>query len=76
MLKQENKNSVESSKIWNLEQNRLNIIDLPGTNLVPIFDYSLINKMYNGQSFLARFSDNSTSEVRVIDGEFKQVNLS
>lgn len=76
MNKQEDRNSVESSKIWNLEQSRLQIVDLPGTNLSPRFDYTLINKMYNGQSFLARFSDNSTSEVRVIDGDFKQVNLS
>lgn len=75
MIKQENRNSVESSKIWNLEQNKLDIIDLAGDSTNPVFDYSLVNKVPNGYSFVARFTDNTTAEIRILDGEFKKTNL-
>lgn len=75
MLKQEDRTSIESSKIWNLEQNKLKVIDVEGTSSNPLFDYSLINKMSEGESFLGRFADNSTAEVRIINGEFKKINL-
>ena len=74
-IKQEDRNSVESSKIWNLEQSKKQVYDFAGTSSSPIFDYSLINKLDNGSSFTARFSDNSYAEVRVVDGDFKIVSL-
>lgn len=60
-----------SSKVWDLEDEHIPIIDIPEQG----FDYNLVNKYPNGFTFTGKHHDNTYAQYTIIDKEFKKVNL-
>lgn len=65
--KKKNLNSIDNSKIWNLE-NKNNIIIDTGDNFS--FDQRIANDYPNGQIFTLRDNANNFTDVRLSDGKF------
>lgn len=62
----ENRDSVESSKIWNLEQNNNPIIDVGD---ITSLDSRFVNNYPNGQNLTLRDNNQTLVSVCIIDGK-------